>query len=372
VSIYDRVLSFIYKPDPARFEQLALEVFHYQFDTVAPYRRFCSEKNFNLALMRAIDEIPVTSNVAFKYANLSTNEIPDRALQFLTSGTTKGRERRGRHVVPIPQIYRASAIEHLRTMLYPDRLTTAMLALHPTSRLMPESSLATMITWCIEEFGTESRMIAASREGIDVDAALDFLIQCVRSGEAVTILGTTAAFAAIYAELRSRGVRLELPRGSRMMDTGGAKGQPVPMRPDETIALGNEMLGIAPEMIINEYGMTELCSQLYDATALNSHSVPAGDRMKVAPQWMRVTARDPLTMNIQPDGEPGLLAFFDLANVGSVSAIVTEDIGVIEHGAVRVIGRASIGAARGCALSIDQFARAAEFGSVRRTDPNEY
>ena len=54
-----------------------------------------------------------------------------------------------------------------------------------------------------------------------------------------------------------------------MMDTGGAKGQAVPMQATEVIARAGDLLAIAPAMVINEYGMTELCSQLYDATPFN-------------------------------------------------------------------------------------------------------
>jgi hypothetical protein len=100
-----------------------------------------------------------------------------------------------------------------------------------------------------------------------------------------------------------------------------------------------------------------LCSQLYDATAFNRPSesrTAAGERYKVPPPWLQVTARDPVTLRAMPDGEIGLLTFFDLANVGSVSAIMTEDLGIVEGGRVRVLGRAA-GEARGCALGIGQF-----------------
>jgi len=56
------------------------------------------------------------------------------------------------------------------------------------------------------------------------------------------------------------------------------------------------------------------------------------------------------------DGDVGLLSFFALAIVGSVSALMTEDFGVIENGAVRVLGRAAAGDPRGCALAIEEFA----------------
>ena len=124
----------------------------------------------------------------------------------------------------------------------------------------------------------------------------------------------------------------------------------------EVIARAGELLAIAPAMVINEYGMTELCSQLYDATPFNCPDVSdAPERYKVPPPWLHVTARDPVTLRPVPDGEIGLLTFFDLANVGSVSAVMTEDLGCVERGRVRVIGRAAGGEARGCALAIGQF-----------------
>ncbi len=359
MSIYEQVLTFIHRPEPETFEQLALEVFRHQFETVAAYRRYCEGRGAEPGAVRSVDEVPAVSNVAFKYTDLAMEgaaESPDAAI-FLTSGTTQGRERRGRHIVARPGIYRASAIAHLRAMLFPDTRRMAILAMHPTADAMPESSLATMVGWCIEEFGTRAQVVA-SRERVDVEAATAFLADCEERREPVCILGTTAAFAALFSKLNSAGVRLRLEQGSRMMDTGGAKGQAVPMRASEVIARAGELLAIEPAMAINEYGMTELCSQLYDATAFNSAGVSRTnieDRYKVPPPWMRVTACDPITLRPMPEGEIGLLTFFDLANVDSVSAVMTEDFGSVERGRVRVLGRAASGEARGCALGIAQF-----------------
>jgi len=356
--IYQEILGFIHRPVDESFEALALEVFRYQYESVRAYRRFCEERGANPASVRHIDDIPAVSNVAFKYADLASDDarlIPD-ALVFLTSGTTQGRDRRGRHVVPRPEIYRASALAHLRTMMFPDERQMTMLAMHPTANAMPESSLARMISWCVEEFGAGASLAAASRERVDVGAAIRFLAKAEASGEPVCILGTTAAFATLFSELRERGEKYRLAKGSRMMDTGGAKGQATPLTADEVILAAGDLLAIAPAMVINEYGMTELCSQLYDATPLNTQGVTeASELLKIPPPWLRVTARDPITLMPVADGEIGLLTFFDLDNVGSVSAVMTEDLGIVEHGRVRVLGRGVAGEARGCALAIGQF-----------------
>src|SRR5262249_29877765 len=159
---------------------------------------------------------------------------------------------------------------HLNKMLFPDGLRTAMLALHPTSDRMPESSLSQMISWCIEEFGSGLAMSAATRSSIDISAAIGFLRQTAADGVAVSILATTAAIAALSTAMETANITVELPAASRLMDTGGPKGQAVPLGAAQVVDLAAARLGIAPEMVINEYGMTEMCSQLYDATAFNS------------------------------------------------------------------------------------------------------
>jgi hypothetical protein len=357
MSIYEQVLTFIHRPESEEFQRLAVEVFRHQFETVGAYRTYCQGRGIEVAV-RNVDDIPAVSNVAFKYCDLAADgaaRAPGAAI-FLTSGTTQGRERRGRHIVARPEIYRASAIAHLRRMLFPDARRMAILAMHPTADAMPESSLSAMISWSIEEFSTPTHLAAASRDSVDLEAATAFLADAEARREPVCIMGTTAAFAALFSALSGAGIKLRLAPGSRMMDTGGAKGQGVPMDATEVIAQAGELLAIAPAMVINEYGMTELCSQLYDATPFNCLDVSdAPERYKVPPPWLHVTARDPVTLRPVPDGEIGLLTFFDLANVGSVSAVMTEDLGCVERGRVRVIGRAAGGEARGCALSIGQF-----------------
>jgi Acyl-protein synthetase, LuxE len=367
MSIQQSVLQFIHRPEPGRFDALALAAFRYQFDAVPPYRAYCRDCGVNPETVRSLDDVPFVSTIAFKYAELAPPRAAATpgALTFFTSGTTVGRDRRGRHVIADPAIYRASALAHLRTMLFPDRARMRMLAMHPTADAMPESSLATMIGWCIEEFGADAPLCAADRRGTDTDRAIEFLARAAAEASPVCILGTTAAFAALFARIEERGGEIRLAPGSRMMDTGGAKGQAVPLEPREVAELAQARLKIAPDFVINEYGMTELCSQLYDATRFNSDcAAPAGERIKLGPPWLAPRAVDPVSMRRVPDGTPGMLAFFDLANVNSVSAVMTEDLGVVAGGRVRVLGRASAADARGCALALEAFASAARPSSA--------
>ncbi len=372
MSIYEKVLNFIERPGPEDFEPLALEVFRHQFESVAPYRDFCLGAGVRPEQVRSVEDVPAVSTAAFKYVRLEDAPEADRARArtFFTSGTTAGRDRRGCHVVPRPEVYRKSALAHLRRMLFPDARPLRILALHPTADRMPESSLAQMISWCIEEFGLEPAACAAGRRGLDLAAAARFLAVAESARAAVCLLGTTAAFGALFENLERRGRSFALADGSRMMDTGGAKGQAVPLEAGAVCERAQRLLGIRPMLVINEYGMTELGSQLYDATALNSEAggAPAAERVKIAPPWLRPTAVDPVTLKPLSRGEIGLLRFFDLANVGSVAAVLTEDYGTVAGERVRVLGRARTAQARGCALAMEQFGNP----GPERTDGGEW
>ena len=167
MSIYEQVLTFIHRPESEEFQRLALDVFRHQFETVGAYR---------IVLPGARDRglAPSATLTTFRRSAMSRSSTADLAADgaarapgaaiFLTSGTTQGRERRGRHIVARPEIYRASAISHLRKMLFPDARRMAILAMHPTADAMPESSLSAMITWSIEEFATPTHLAAASRD----------------------------------------------------------------------------------------------------------------------------------------------------------------------------------------------------------------
>lgn len=358
MDMFAQVLEFIQHPATERFEEIARRVFAYQFERIEPYRIYCLGLGASPATVRTLADIPPISTAAFKHATLGS-EPPERI--FLTSGTSRGKERRGRHPIPRLEVYRASALAHLRRMLFPDAKPLRMLVTHPTAERMPESSLAQMLSWAIEAFGNGINFCCATPRGLDLDAGAAFLGRAEADEEAVCILGTTASFSALFDFLRNRGARFRLAPGSRLMDTGGAKGQITPLEPAEVLSLAGTYLGIAPEFAINEYGMTELCSQLYDATPLNFAPSATGARAKLAPPWMAVMVRDPVTMRPVAAGEAGLLCFFDLANVGSVSALMTEDLGTIgSNGLVTIHGRTLSGDPRGCALGIEQFATVVE------------
>ena len=134
--------------------------------------------------------------------------------------------------------------------------------------------------------------------------------------------------------------RLELPTGSRVMETGGYKNRSRTLPKAELHSLITDYLGIYADSITCEYGMSELSSQAYDTMEHQFHFPP----------WACVQIISPETGAEVMDGETGLIRIFDLANVFLVAAIQTEDLGVRRGSGFELIGRAALAEARGCSL----------------------
>ena len=104
-----------------------------------------------------------------------------------------------------------------------------------------------------------------------------------------------------------------------------------------------------PENIICEYGMSELSSQAYDCRIQNPE-FRIQNRVFQFPPWARVQIVSPETGREVAEGRTGLIRVFDLANVFSVMAVQTEDLGVRRGEQFELIGRAALSEARGCSL----------------------
>ena len=172
----------------------------------------------------------------------------------------------------------------------------------------------------------------------------------------VALLGTSFAFVHALDALGER--RFQLPYGSRIMQTGGFKGRSRELSPEAMRAFLAERFGLDEAWIIAEYGMTELSSQLYESCLREAAlDLPPTPRKLWAPPWVRASVLDPERQLPVLEGEPGLVRIDDAANLDSVSAIQTADVGVLQHGGLLLQGRAQGAVARGCSISADLLLR---------------
>lgn len=139
------------------------------------------------------------------------------------------------------------------------------------------------------------------------------------------------------------------------MDTGGFKGRSREIPRNELYRLYEQVLGIPQNWCVNEYGMAELSSQFYDGVVGSPYFATQNQqRIHKPPHWTRTRVLDPESLEEVGDGETGLLCHYDLANRGSVIAVLTEDLGIKIGDGFLLLGRATGGELRGCSVLIDE------------------
>ena len=345
-----RILAAIeaYALDDAAFLALAQDLFAYQAVHNAPYAAFARAAGFGPdRLPPRVDDIPAVPAAAFKEARLATFEPEHTAVWFETSGTTRGSG--GRHELSTTALYDAALLASFDRMLLADGRQLRYCNLVPDPRERPHSSLGYMMGVVVRERGDGGDGWYLRGDELDVDAFVQGVSRARSDGVAVCVATTAFALVALLDALRERGTSLPLPAGSRVMETGGFKGR---SRTVERTTLYREtaaLFDLPIAAIVAEYGMTELCSQYYDAPAGRAQIEP---RVKVPPPWLRPIVVDGDGRRL-PDGVIGAVRHIDLANRGSVIAIDTEDLGAHVDGGLVLLGREHGAELRGCSLDAE-------------------
>ena len=405
-SIAEKILAYIRAVPPAEFDDaafndLAVELFRHQTEKNAVYRGICAQQHLAPDRVTAWREIPAVTTSAFKAVALTCFPPPEAVAVFHTSGTTQ--QRSGKHYFRTLDFYRAAMLrsfaaycldqqrrlapgikdellhDSLKDVIpkesgYGSKLSSElkqdssemtvsfgsakvnmmrMYFLGPTAEHFPNSSLGYMFSGIRDLFGDEQSAVFFSPQGVAVEACRAALAQASQEHAPVFILGTALALWECMEKFAQVGQKFHLPPGSRILDTGGYKGRQIEVRREEFQHRLSETFGVPQEYLLNEYGMTELSSQFYESRLpglSNYASRFTPDGLHYSPPWVRVVAVDPENLTVLPDGEIGLLRIFDLANVDSVLAIQTEDLGRAWQDRLELIGRARGAELRGCSL----------------------
>jgi hypothetical protein len=335
-------------------DALLLTLADYQRAHVAPYARFAAQRLGGRDIV-AVDDIPALPTDAFRFARISSRESSDDLLTFRSSGTTQ--DARSTHAFADLSLYDAAARAAARHALFPDRDQMALIVLAPHERELPDSSLSYMLARFVEWFGNDGSTHVWPLERPELDRLTSRLEHAAAAHMPVALLGTSFAFVHAIDALHER--RFALPVGSRIMQTGGFKGRSREVEPHEMRRLLCDTFAVAPDLVVAEYGMTELSSQLYDDT-LRTRVLGRADELHPqprrlwAPPWVRVSVVHPETLRPLPHGERGLVRIDDLANLDSVAFIQTSDLGELDAHGLSLHGRASAAVARGCSITADQ------------------
>lgn len=351
--------------DDDRFDALARRVFAWQVAHNPVYRRFCRDRGRTPDAIGDWTGIPLVPTTAFKHVDLAVG--PTEA-SFRTSGTSRGADARGRHGVRSLALYRAACLPNLAAHLVPEGGPVRIFSLIPDAASVPESSLARMVAFATEGFDDGGGGTFADADGrLDLHAFAAAAARAVDEDRTVLVMGTAFAFVHwIDAVAAGEVGAVRLPAGSRVMETGGFKGRSRTVSKAVLYDGIAATLGVSPAWVVNEYGMTELLSQFYDGVVGAADRGPPAERLHRPPPWVRTRVLDPETLGEVPAGVVGVLAHVDLANLGSVAAVLTEDRGVARSdGSFRVLGRAAGAEPRGCSLALEDLLAARSVAEER-------
>ena len=321
-SLVNRIFSIETTED---FNACALDVFHFQYENVPVYREFVDTLGREKPLHYS--EIPFLPIQFFKSHRIIANGMEAEVL-FKSSGT--GSTIRSSHFVAKKEIYERSFIPTFEK--YVDRLDNCIvLALLPSYVEQGESSLVYMVDKLIQltNHPVSGYYLNNPEELIDV------IGQAKATGRKVILFGVS------YALLDLAELKPDL-RNVLVIETGGMKGRRKEMSKEELHA--ELIAAFNVDFICSEYGMCELLSQSY------SQSSGLFD----FPLWMKPLIReinDPFSLK-ETANQTGVVSIIDLANIYSCSFIETQDLGRLENGQLRLMGRVDHSEVRGCNLLV--------------------
>lgn len=325
--------------DEERFDRLAQALFRHQFEANEAYRKLCTAFGRGVDDVGHWSEIPAVPTGAFKEARLASFPEPRTVCTFRTSGSSSG-ERGALHLDTL-ELYEASLLQSFGAFVCPDRVRLLVMA--TPLRDAPDSSLSYMFDAAIRELGAPDSAVLFGHGGLDMAVAMTAL---QRAREPVAVCGTAFAFVHLLDALAAVGLRIQLPEGSRVMETGGFKGRSRELSRDELHGGISRALGVPRQRIVNQYGMCEMASQFYEPSLRTG---VATSRKRILP-WVRTRVVDPTDLR---DAPAGLLIHYDLANTGSVLAVQTADAGTLDEQGLEVLGRMPGAEARGCSIAAD-------------------
>ncbi|MEM7136159.1 MAG: acyl-protein synthetase [Myxococcota bacterium] len=320
-------------------DHLIEDIASWQSENIAEYSR----------LTRSGPWPPALPTDVFRMRRIAAHTPKDDIRTFRSSGTTASD--RSTHAFRDLGLYDAAARAAARTMLFPDVDRMRLIVLAPHEAEAPQSSLSYMLTRFTEWFGTKA-VFVWTNDALEPDRLRDALYDAANAGEPVALLGTSFAF--VHAEDTLGDFRIQLPEASRLMQTGGYKGRSREVKPATLRSAMVDRYGIDDARIVAEYGMTELSSQMYETTLVDSLAGHPSDRRLWTPPWVRATPVDPDDLSPVKGEGLGVLRIDDCANLDSVCCIQTADLGRRVGDGIIVEGRAPGAAPRGCSLAADQ------------------
>jgi len=318
----------IFAASPDQFNELAIELFKYQYENNSVYRQYCDLLKVQVDGVHSIQRIPFLPISFFKTHEVKTTAFEAETV-FESSGTTGSVN--SKHFIKDVSIYRESFTTCFEKFYGPAK-HKCILGLLPSYLERNNSSLIRMT----------QELISAGSSNLGGFYLYDHekLHRTIIHNELLKVssllIGVTYAlldFAEQYPMRLNHTI---------VMETGGMKGRRKEMTRQQVHEQLQSKLGVS--LVHSEYGMTELLSQAYSL----------GNGIFECPSWIQIHIRDTEdALTYIKDGKTGGINVIDLANINSCSFIATQDLRKkYPNTTFEVLGRFDNSDIRGCNLMV--------------------
>jgi len=319
----------IFSAQPNGFEQLALDIFRFQYQHSPLYRQYVNALNIVGEQVKKLQQIPFLPISLFKTQQVRTTSFEPEVV-FESSGTTGMIN--SRHEVKSLELYRKSFMKAFE-LFYGSVEDWCIIGLLPSYLERQHSSLVVMV----DELVKRSKHAASGFYLYEHDKLQQTLQYLEQQQQKTLLIGVTFGLLD-FAE------KYPMPlKHTLVMETGGMKGRREEMTRQEVHAVLENAFSL--QNIHSEYGMTELLSQAYSP----------GKGIFHCPPWMKIMVRDENDpLDVKNSGS-GVVNVIDLANIYSCAFIATDDLGnVATDGSFDIQGRRDNSDIRGCSLMLSE------------------
>ncbi len=314
--------------DDVVFNDIAIELFHFQFENNPVYRTFIQGLSKNPMEISHYRDIPFLPIGFFKSHRVISGDYQPEII-FSSSGTTGLST--SKHHIKDQNLY-VESFKKAFDIFFGTPEEYVILALLPSYLKRDGSSLVFMVDALI-------KMSGQNKSGFylhEYKALHALLMRLKSNSKKVILFGVSFALLDLADQFP-----IDFP-DLIIIETGGMKGRRKEMVREELHQILKKGFGV--DKIYSEYGMTELLSQAYSK----------GEGLFTSPPWMKVLIRDTNDpFSILSAGKTGGINVIDLANIYSCSFIATQDLGKIhKDGRFEVLGRFDSSDVRGCNLLV--------------------
>lgn len=337
------------------FYSALMEEIRYHYDHNLLYRKFCDNKGFDPNQFNGeISEIPPVQVSVFKELGNRLNSVEKKDIKLtLQSSATSGTP----SSVPVDVItskrQARAMIKVVGNYIGNERKPFLIMDVDPTSGFKEilgarYAAVSGYLNFA-SDVGYFLKVDGNNTYYFDNDGITEY-IKSLDKQSAVVFGFTYILYSEVVRPLTERGIKFNLPKGSKVIHIGGWKKlESEKVSKEEFNRLTAELFGIEQEAIIDIYGFTE-------QMGLNYPDCPCG--CKHAPLYSEVIVRDVITKDVLPPGKEGLLEFISpVPHSYPGNVVLTDDIGMVCDGVCeyrrsgtrfKIVGRLKKAEIRGC------------------------